>query len=212
MAPASEVSPGAGVDLSAPSGFLPGRIVHLHPTLACNLACAHCYSSSAPQQRGGIDAETWQRALPLLRAQGYTQVSLSGGEPLVYSALAELVAATQDAGLRVTMVSNGLLVGRRFGALLRRLDGMAISFDGLAARHDALRGRAKAFDHATRGLQWLADQGLPVAAAVSLTPRRPARAARPGRPPGGPWRPRPAGAAGGARRARPVPGRQPLPQ
>ena len=163
MAPASEA------DTDAPSGFLPGRIVHLHPTLACNLACAHCYSSSAPQQRGGIDAATWQRALPLLRAQGYTQVSLSGGEPLVYPALAELVAATQDAGLRVTMVSNGLLVGRRFGALLRRLDGVAISFDGLAARHDALRGRAKAFDHATRGLQWLADQGLPVAAAVSLT-------------------------------------------
>ncbi|WP_162520778.1 radical SAM protein [Pseudaquabacterium pictum] len=167
MAPASEpVQP-------TRSGFLPGRVVHLHPTLTCNLACAHCYSSSSPQQGPGLDAATWRAALPWLRAQGYDQVSLSGGEPLVHPQLGELVAASQDAGLRVTLISNGLLADGRHGprhdAVLDRLDGIAISFDGLAPVHNRLRGRSDAFARASDALARQADRGRPVAAAVSVT-------------------------------------------
>ena len=35
------------------SGFLPDRIIHLHVTRLCNLACLHCYPSPPPQQRRG---------------------------------------------------------------------------------------------------------------------------------------------------------------
>jgi hypothetical protein len=49
------------------------------------------------------------------------------------------------------------------------LDGVAISFDGLAATHNKLRGRSNAFERACTALQRLAAQGLPVAAAISLT-------------------------------------------
>ena len=38
------------------SGFLPDRILHLHPTRLCNLACRHCYSESDPQQQAALDA------------------------------------------------------------------------------------------------------------------------------------------------------------
>lgn len=172
--------PGRG-DADTRSGFLPGRVVHLHPTLACNLACAHCYSSSAPQHSASLDAATWRAALPWLRAQGYDQISLSGGEPLVHPQIGELVAASQDAGLRVTLISNGLLADGRHGTrhdpVLHRLDGIAISFDGLAPVHNRLRGRADAFARASAALSRLADRGLPVAAAVSLT-----REALPGLP------------------------------
>lgn len=151
------------------SGFLAERIVHLHPTRRCNLACAHCYSSSSPHEAEQLDLSSWQRALPLLKAEGYTQISLSGGEPLVYPALAELVAAARGAGFRVTLVSNGLLADARADAVLDQLDGLAISFDGLAPRHDALRGRPQAFARASQALARLADRGLPVGAAVSVT-------------------------------------------
>lgn len=157
---------------SGPSGFLPERIVHLHPTRRCNLACAHCYSSSSSQHHAGLDAAAWRRALPRLRAEGYQQLSLSGGEPLVYEGLAELVACARGEGLRVTMVSNGLLAAGavpRIDAVIDQLDGLAISFDGLAPRHDAMRGRPDAFARASRALARLADRGRPVAAALSIT-------------------------------------------
>jgi pyruvate-formate lyase-activating enzyme len=150
------------------SGFLPDRIIHLHPTRLCNLACLHCYSESGPQQRGGLDPAAVGSALEVLRGEGYEAVSLSGGEPLVYPDLAAVVRSAKALGFRVTMITNGLLVDRQ-ASLLGELDGMAISFDGLADTHDAVRARAGAFEKASAALGRLAADGLPVAAAISLT-------------------------------------------
>ena len=152
----------------AHSGFLSERIVHLHPTRLCNLACSHCYSHSSPQQRGELSAALVLRGLALLRREGYTQVSVSGGEPLVYGELLPLIDGARSLGLRVTMVSNGLLADARSEAVLARLDGLAISFDGLAATHNAVRGRDDAYARACRALQYQASRGRPTAVAISL--------------------------------------------
>jgi Fe-coproporphyrin III synthase len=150
------------------SGFLPERIVHLHVTRLCNLACAHCYSSSGPRERGALDAAELADALPRLRAEGYTQLSLSGGEPLAYRDLPKLVEHALAGGWRVTMVTNGLLASPAHDALFDRLAGIAISFDGLAERHDRMRGRRGAHAGALAALARLASRDLPVGAAVSI--------------------------------------------
>lgn len=151
------------------SGFLPDRIIHLHPTRLCNLACLHCYSASDPRHKGGLDPVLLCDALGVLRAEGYTVVSLSGGEPLVYRPLREVVERSRELGFRVTMISNGLLATERLDPVLSLLDGLAISFDGLAASHNAMRGRPDAFERASASLQRLAAMGLPVGAAISVT-------------------------------------------
>ena len=154
---------------SGRSGFLPDRIVHLHPTRLCNLACLHCYSTSAPRHRAALEPGLVGEALVVLRAEGYVSVSLSGGEPLVYRPLSAVVERARELGFRVTMVTNGLLATRRREGLLSQLDGIAISFDGLAGTHDAMRGQAGAFERASAALARLAALGLPVGAAISLT-------------------------------------------
>lgn len=151
------------------SGFLPDRIVHLHPTRLCNLSCSHCYSESGPDRRGGLDPASVTDALGVLRGEGYETVSLSGGEPLVYGEIGTVVRRAKEMGFRVTMVTNGLLVDRPNASILPELDGVAISFDGLAETHDAVRGRAGAFDRACAALRQLADDGRPVAAAISVS-------------------------------------------
>jgi organic radical activating enzyme len=150
------------------SGFLPDRIIHLHPSRLCNLACLHCYSESGPQHRAALDPALVCHALELLRAEGYAVVSLSGGEPLVYRELGAVVASAKELGFRVTMITNGLLATGMEPSLLSQLDGMAISFDGLAPTHDEVRARPGAFDRACVALQHLAQTGRPVAAAISL--------------------------------------------
>jgi len=150
------------------SGFLPDRIIHLHPTRLCNLACLHCYSESNPQQRAALDPEVLSSALAALRSEGYAQVSLSGGEPLVYAPLRTVVERSRALGYRVTMISNGLLVTERMDDVLAQLDGIAISFDGLEETHNALRGRPDAFRRACAAIEHLASKGFPVAAAISL--------------------------------------------
>ena len=161
-------STAAGDDGSR-SGFLPDRILHLHPTRLCNLACRHCYSDSDPQQQDALDPVMLCNALRVLRAEGYSLISLSGGEPLVYQPLRIVIESARRLGFRITMISNGLLATRRMSPILSQLDGVAISFDGLAATHNALRGRPDAFERACTALRWLATKGESVSAAISLT-------------------------------------------
>ena len=151
------------------SGFLPDRIVHLHPTRLCNLACLHCYSESGPKEKASLELEELQRALLILRAEGYAQVSLSGGEPMVYPHLVPLIDYAHACGFRVTMITNGLFTNRKMEEVTARLDGIAISFDGLAKNHNYLRGRQDAFDRSCAAVAKLAANGLPVSAAISLT-------------------------------------------
>jgi len=151
------------------SGFLPDRIVHLHPTRLCNLACLHCYSESGPKQKAALDLEPLQQALRLLKDEGYNQISLSGGEPLTYGSLLPLIDHAHKLDFRVTMITNGLFPARRMDEVVSRLDGVAISFDGLATTHNFMRARADAFERACETLGRLAANGQPVAAAISLT-------------------------------------------
>ena len=150
------------------SGFLPDRIIHLHPTRLCNLACLHCYSESNPQQRAALDPDVLCSALEVLRAEGYSQVSLSGGEPLVYAPLRAVIEHSRKLGYRVTMISNGLLATDRMNPVLEQLDGIAISFDGLEDTHNVVRGRPDAFRRACAAVEHIAKKGLPIAGAISL--------------------------------------------
>jgi pyruvate-formate lyase-activating enzyme len=151
------------------SGFLPDRIIHLHVTRLCNLACLHCYSESAPQQSAEVDLDALWPALTLLRAEGYRLISLSGGEPLVYRSIRELVEGAKALDFRVSMITNGLLATERMDPVLRLLDAVAISFDGLGPSHDRMRGRAGAFERASAAVHRLASTGRRVGAAISLT-------------------------------------------
>lgn len=144
------------------SGFLPARVVHVHPTRACNLACAHCYSDSSPAVRGALDVERLIEALALLRGEGYEIVSISGGEPLVYRPLVRLAAGAAALGYRVHMITNGiLLTEERLAALAPHLFLAGVSLDGAEAVHNAVRGRDDAYRHARRALAFLSQCQLP---------------------------------------------------
>ena len=151
------------------SGFLPDRTVHLHPLDLCNLACSHCYSASSPSKRTILPLEPLLAALPRLRAEGYEVISLSGGEPLLYPWLPQLLAAAKAEGFRTAAITNGCRVTPQHRELVETLDRIAISFDGLEARHNAMRGNSQAWARAVSGLRYLAEIGKPAAAAFTVT-------------------------------------------
>lgn len=151
------------------SGFLPDRTVHLHPLDLCNLACSHCYSASSPLKHTILPLEPLLAALPRLRVEGYEVISLSGGEPLLYPWLREVLAAAKAEGFRTAAISNGFRVTPRHRPVIEALDRIAISFDGLEARHNAMRGNGQAWARAVAGLRYLAEIGKPAAAAFTVT-------------------------------------------
>jgi MoaA/NifB/PqqE/SkfB family radical SAM enzyme len=122
------------------------RIVQVHPTRRCNLRCLHCYSASGPEVRGELAVGLLCDALAGAAALGYTAMTVSGGEPLMYRPLPELLAAGRRLGLVTALTTNGMLLDeRRVATLSGVLDLLVISLDGTPASHDRMRNDPRAF-------------------------------------------------------------------
>jgi sulfatase maturation enzyme AslB (radical SAM superfamily) len=145
------------------------RTLQLHPTRLCNLACTHCYTESGPLRSELLPAVRLAAVIAEAAALGYRQLAVSGGEPLLYPYLAELIAAGHRAGMAVAVTTNGTLpVTPPRRALLADADLLAISIDGEPAGHDAVRGRA-AFARTERTVESVHDAGLIWGAIFTLT-------------------------------------------
>src|SRR5262245_52401787 len=110
------------------SGPTRKAILQIHPSLKCNLSCAHCYSSSGPAARTELDAATVCQVISDAAAMGYEVVSVSGGEPLMYGGLEEILTHAKSLGMRTTVTSNGFFSKReRLNCLRELVDTLAIS-------------------------------------------------------------------------------------
>ncbi len=148
------------------------RILQIHPTLRCNLRCLHCYSSSGPEQRGELGADLLCDAIVGARAEGYTVVSISGGEPLMYRPLAQLLVQAHACGMLTTVTTNGmLLTQRQLTELSGLLDLLAISLDGPPESHNRMRASPQAFGKMLSRLDGLRDSGIPFGFIFTLTQR-----------------------------------------
>ena len=127
---------------------LTGRaILHLHPSLHCNLACRHCYSTSGPAVRGELSSVIVHDAIRDAAQIGFEVLSVSGGEPLLYSGLAAALQAARQHGLITSVITNGYLIGSPSGRSVADLiDILVLSVDGPPDVHNHIRGRRDAFD------------------------------------------------------------------
>lgn len=146
------------------------RTLQLHPTRTCNLSCRHCYSHSGPQHRGALDQVLVLKLLEDSVALGYGAVSLSGGEPLLWSGLAEALKEARRLGLLTALTTNAMPLNRRLAETLAPLvDLVAVSLDGAPTWHDWVRGKTGAFETMRRRLPLLREAGIPFGFIFTLT-------------------------------------------
>lgn len=146
------------------------RVVQIHPTRRCNLQCRHCYSSSSPQAREALTPGVLRTALDELAAEDYNWASFSGGEPLVYPHLADVLAHARQCGMQTAVVTNGMLLSpRRLDAIQPVTDLLVISLDGKPASHNRMRNSARAFDSMAGRLPELQARGIDFGFLFTLT-------------------------------------------
>lgn len=163
--PAASVRP---APVASPTGIAP--VLQVHPLDRCNLACAHCYTSSGPHAARSLPAALLCDAIDDAAVLGYGQLAVSGGEPLLYDALPDLLRRARERGLTTTLTTNGLLAtAARWSPLAPWLDLAAVSIDGRPDEHDALRGRPGAFEQTRRHLAVLRAHGTPFGLIFTLT-------------------------------------------
>jgi MoaA/NifB/PqqE/SkfB family radical SAM enzyme len=137
-------------------------IVQVHPSLACNLSCRHCYSSSGPLRRGGLPVASVLGCLEDCADLGYRVLAVSGGEPFLYPDLARLLRGARSLGYRTSLTTNGtLLTRRRLEAVRDDVDVLAVSLDGPPGLHDRIRNRPGAFARLDAGLSEVRALGIP---------------------------------------------------
>ncbi|MBZ4189636.1 radical SAM protein [Niabella beijingensis] len=147
------------------------RTIQLHPTRRCNLCCRHCYSSSSPHLKDTIDLDALKRFLKYAYGQGFNNLSLSGGEPLLYRDLEPLLRYSKELGYKNSMATNGMLLrSEKNKNILQYLDLVAVSIDGQPPLHDYIRGQEGAFEKMMSGVAVLQQLQKPFGFIHTVTP------------------------------------------
>lgn len=131
-------------------------IVVWNITRTCNLRCVHCYSDSAGMKYPGeLEWEQMQAVVADLAAYKVPSLLLSGGEPLVHPKFFDLVDLATEAGLKLTISTNGTLIDEERAAKLKAANVayVGISLDGIGEIHDKFRGKEGAFKEAVDGFR-----------------------------------------------------------
>jgi Fe-coproporphyrin III synthase len=144
--------------------------LQIHPTRRCNLRCLHCYSQSGPDVDEQLELGVLQRTIGDAAELGYRVLAVSGGEPLLYEPLPEVLRAAHENGLVTTVTTNGMRLNRRqIERLEPDTDLIAISLDGIPASHAEMRASRRAFDSMAARLPMLRESGIPFGFIFTLT-------------------------------------------
>jgi mycofactocin radical SAM maturase len=140
-------------------------------TYACNLACAHCLSSSGRRDPRELSTDECKAVIDELQRMQVFYVNIGGGEPTVRGDFWELLdyATAHDVGVKFS--TNGIRIDAEAAHRIAAncyVD-VQISIDGATAEvNDAVRGEGS-YDSAVRALRHLSDAGVNAKLSVVCT-------------------------------------------
>lgn len=141
-------------------------------SLACNLRCSHCLSSSGEPAAGELSTAEALDLVEQLHTAGVFQVNFGGGEPFLRPDFELILAACHDKGIMTCISTNGTLLGPERVARLAaasRLVAIQVSLDGASPETcDAIRGNG-VFNKAIEAVKLLADTAIPTSINTVLT-------------------------------------------
>ncbi|MCH5586335.1 radical SAM protein [Shimazuella sp. AN120528] len=141
-------------------------MVTLKPTLKCVAQCPHCEArlkdfDFPPDTKRVFTIEEYRDLFKTLKSIGTEKITISGGEPLSYRYLTEMIYYASMEGLNVILNTNGwLLRKRKFKEFVEAgLDQVAMSIDSpIPEMHDRLRVLPGLFERATSRMKEIREE------------------------------------------------------
>ena len=116
-------------------------VVDIALTGQCQLRCNFCWGPEH-EQRHRVEVNQWRRLLERLAYDGMRRVVFTGGEPLLFPGLDELLSTCHEFGVTNTVSSNGILLSRQ-SKLLQHIDHLGVPIDSSSADDaDSMRPRS----------------------------------------------------------------------
>lgn len=129
--------------------------LYIEITSSCNLQCKHCYNASG-LQRKELPLNLLQQVIQQAKHHGLNFISLSGGEPILYQHIWELMDYLKEMGIFFLLITNGTCLNNEAIHNLKRYNcNIQLSLDGPDAEaHNAIRG-AGTFECAVNNMKRL---------------------------------------------------------
>lgn len=150
--------------------------MHIYLTQRCNLRCLHCYRYTVEHNNIDYSRElSTNEVLSIFeeftKITQESNITLSGGEPLMRSDILQLAQRAHSLGHHVALFTNGLLLNQEtINKLKPFIESIQISLDGATPMgHDALRGSGT-FKDTCRAIHLVADSGIPLDISITVTP------------------------------------------
>jgi radical SAM protein with 4Fe4S-binding SPASM domain len=140
-------------------------------TEQCNFNCIWCYANSSHKGQH-MSKENAEKLLNIIANSGIKQITFSGGEPLLYTHLKDVIKIARDYGFIIHMNTNGYFLTKRLANELRDLGltQVQINIDSIDPRkHDKIRGKRGSFDKAVKALKNARAVGLTCVSQTVLT-------------------------------------------
>jgi Fe-coproporphyrin III synthase len=127
-------------------------VVVLLPHSRCNCRCVMC-DIWKDTKSSSLSLSDLARLLDDFEKLSVQWVVLSGGEPLIHPHLFEFCSSVRERGIRVTILSTGILLERHAQRIVDTIDDLIVSLDGPPAIHDHIRRVPGAFNSLARGVR-----------------------------------------------------------
>jgi MoaA/NifB/PqqE/SkfB family radical SAM enzyme len=158
------------MEFSSETGDNGSATLMLHLLGRCNLTCLHCYMEGSPTREERLPVELVLRAISECGSLRIGALYLTGGEPLLYRELPEVLCAAAQMRMQVTVCTNGTLLTDRHAALLSDAHvRVNISVDGDAVFHNRFRNSAGAFEKTERAIGMVTEAKIPLTVISSIS-------------------------------------------
>lgn len=131
------------------------------PTLVCNLRCKFCHVwgtngwalKGVKKINEQLNIDSLKDFINEANKNNKFDIVLSGGEPLLYNSLQELIEFLYSKNIKINILTNGLKLIDHASFLTDHACFISISIDGSAQVHDNIRNKQNLFDTVCNGIE-----------------------------------------------------------
>lgn len=105
----------------------------IEPTTVCNLNCPFCFGPKVKKEEVEIDLQIWKEAFFKFKNRGIKNIVVSGGEPLMYNRIVELVKYLKSLKFNIVISTHGRYKERLF-EIASYCDWISLPIDGITSR------------------------------------------------------------------------------
>ena len=144
-------------------------------TPKCNLRCYFCYVSNCHTRNSEtLTTQQWKRIIEEAVNEGMVKATFTGGEIFTRSDFEEIYNFTYDLGVRILILTNGLLANKKIIDIFKKRppEGISMSFYGASNEtYEKICGIQKGYDKAIKAIELMLRNNMPLSLKIPALPQ-----------------------------------------